>query len=146
MKNHMGGKWRPHGYVYPSCVSTFNRSLSHILMSSVTLPGSGFERRNFLCFWANVLANWLLSYARLVHWLLVSAGIPCGYYFSHWTDFQRPTSSFNCLFDWLQRVIDVNRGNLFSHCDIMKLRTHHFIKVNSCKDKCNYQCQYICIT
>jgi hypothetical protein len=52
-------------------VTALYRSLSHRLVSSVTLLGSDFQRWTFLCFRVQVLAGWRPSHANLILWPLI---------------------------------------------------------------------------
>jgi hypothetical protein len=55
-------------------VTTLYNIITQRLESSVTLLGSVFRWRTFLCFRAHVLAGWRPSHANLIFWLVVSAG------------------------------------------------------------------------
>jgi hypothetical protein len=79
-------------------MTTLHRSLSHRLVSSITLLGNGLQEQMFLCFCVHVLTGWKPSHAILTFCILASASTYFGCQFPCWIDFQLPNSSFSCHF------------------------------------------------
>jgi hypothetical protein len=86
--------------------------ITHRLVFSVTLLGSGFQRLSFLYFRAHVFSRWLPSHASHILWPLASVCSSLSCWLLGWTDLYLPTSNYSCQFSTGFRAELTNNAKL----------------------------------